>query len=48
MLSDGRLSVMFYLSVLSVTLVYCAQTGGWIKMKLSTKVGNASALVILC
>jgi len=27
------------LSVLSVTLVYCGQTVGWIKMKLGTEVG---------
>ena len=27
------------LSVLSVTLVYCGQTAGWIKMKLGTQVG---------
>jgi len=26
-------------SVLSVTLVYCGQTVGWIKMKLCTEVG---------
>jgi len=32
----GLLSV---LSCLSVTLVYCGQTVGWIKMKLSTEVG---------
>ena len=33
MLSDHCLSVM------SVTLVYCGQTVGWIKMKLGTEVG---------
>jgi len=37
MLSDRCLSVC--LSVLSVTLVYCGQTVGWIKMKLGTQVG---------
>jgi len=33
----GPLSVC--LCVLSVTLVYCGQTVGWIKMKLGTTVG---------
>jgi len=36
MLSDCCLSVC---PVLSVTLVYCGQTVGWIKMKLGTEVG---------
>ena len=36
MLSDRCLSVC---PVLSVTLVYCGQTVGWIKMKLGTQVG---------
>jgi len=36
MLSDRYLSV---LSCLSVTLVYCGQTVGWIKMKLGVQVG---------
>jgi len=36
MLSDRCLSV---LSCLSVTLVYCGQTVGWIKMKLGVQVG---------
>jgi len=29
--------VLFCLSVLSVTLVYCGQTVGWIKMKLARR-----------
>jgi len=33
------LSCLFCLSVLSVTLVYCSQTVGWIKMTLGTEVG---------
>jgi len=36
MLSDRSLSVC--LSVLSVTLAYCGQTAGWIKMPLGMKV----------
>jgi len=36
MLSDRRLSLS---PVLSVTLVYCGQTVGWIKVKLGTQVG---------
>ena len=50
MLSDRCLSVC--LSCLSVTLVYCGQTAGWIKMKLGTEVGLgtecASAPATLC
>ena len=40
-LCHRTLSVLFVLSVLSVsvTLVYCGQTVGWIKMPLSTEVG---------
>ena len=34
------------LSVLSVTLVYCGQTVGWIKMPLGTEVASAQA--VLC
>ena len=37
MLSDRCLSVC--LSCLSVTLVYCGQTVGWIKMKLGMRIG---------
>jgi len=51
MLSDRCLSVLSVLSVcpaLSVTLVYCGQTVGWIKMKLVTQVGLGPALAILC
>ena len=33
------MSVMSCLSVMYVTLVFCGQTVGWIKMKLGTEVG---------
>jgi len=43
MLSDCCLSVCLSVcSVLSVTLVYCGQTVGWIKMKLGMEVGLGS------
>ena len=45
MLSDRCLSVC--LSCLSVTLVYCGQTGGWIKMKLGTQVGLGPGYIVL-
>jgi len=45
MLSDRCLSVC--LSALSVTLVYCGQTVGWIKMKLGTEVGFGSGHIML-
>jgi len=35
------------LSVLSVTLVYCGQTVGWIKMKLGMQVGLAPGHIVL-
>jgi len=35
------------LSVLSVTLVHCAQTVGWIKMKLGVQVGLCSGHIVL-
>ena len=35
------------LSVLSVTLVYCGQTVGWIKMKLGMQVGLSPDHIIL-
>jgi len=45
MLSDRSLSV---LSVcLSVTLVYCDQTVGWIKMKLGMDVGRSPGHIVL-
>jgi len=44
MLSDRCLSV---LSVLSVTLVYCGQTVGWIKMKLGMQVGLGPGHIVL-
>ena len=37
--SNGSLYAMGPLSYLSVTLVYCGQTVGWIKMPLGTVVG---------
>ena len=43
-LSDRCLS---YLSVLSVTLVYCGQTVGWIKMKLGMQVGLGHGQIVL-
>ena len=39
MLSDRCLSSPVSLLFLSVMLVYCGQTAGWIKMKLGTEVG---------
>jgi len=44
MLSDRCLSC---LSCLSVTLVYCGQTVGWIKMKLGTQVGLGTGNIVL-
>jgi len=35
------------LSVLSVTLVYCGQTVGWIKMKLGVQVGLGPGHIVL-
>ena len=35
------------LSVLSVTLVYCGQTVGWIKMKLGMQVGLGPGHIVL-
>jgi len=35
------------LSVLSVTLAYCGQMVGWIKMKLSMRVGLAHGHIVL-
>jgi len=43
-LSDRFLSVC---PVLSVTLVYCGQTVGWIKMKRVTEVGLGSGHIVL-
>jgi len=45
MLSDRCLSVC--LSVLSLTLVYCGQTFGWIKMKLGMQVGLGPGHIVL-
>jgi len=48
MLSDRCLSVcLSVLSVLSVTLVYCCQTVGWIKMKLGMEVGLGPGHIVL-
>jgi len=35
------------LSVLSVTLMYCGQTVGWIKMQLGTEVGLGPGHIVL-
>jgi len=43
----GRLSVVSVLSCLSVTLVHCAQTVGWIKMKLGKEVGLGPGHIVL-
>jgi len=47
MLSD-RCPVCSVLSVLSVTLMYCGQTVGWIEMKLGMKVGLSPAHITAC
>jgi len=48
MLSDRCLSVcLSCLYVLSVTLVYCGQTVGWIKMKLGMRVGIGPGYIVL-
>ena len=47
MLSDRCLSVMSVLSVLSVTLVYCGQTVGRIKVKLGMPVGPGPGHIVL-
>ena len=43
----GRPYRMVVLSYLSVTLVYCGQTVGWIRMKLGTEVGLGSGHIVL-
>jgi len=43
----GPFSVLSCLSVLSVTLVYCGQTVGWIKMKLGMEVVLSSGHIVL-
>jgi len=45
--SNGSLYAIGPLSVLSVTLVYCGQTVGWIKMPLGTEVGLAPGDIVL-
>jgi len=48
MLSVHYLSVCpVYPACLSVTLVYCGQTVGWIKMKLGTKVSLCAGHIVL-
>ena len=47
MLSDCCLSVLSCPVCLSVTLVYCRQTVGWIKMKLSVQVGFGPGHIVL-
>jgi len=44
MLSERSLSCV---SVLSVTLVYCGQTVGWLKMKLGMEVGLGPGHIVL-
>jgi len=46
MLSD-RCPVLSCLSCLSVTLVYCGQTVGWIKLKLGLQVGLGPSHIVL-
>ena len=46
MLSDRCLAVCYVLSCL-VTLVYCGQTVGWIKVKLGTQVGLGPGHIVL-
>jgi len=43
----GPLSVCLSLFCLSVTLVYCGQTVGWIKMKLGVDVGLGPRHIVL-
>jgi len=48
MLSDRCLSVLScHVLLLSVTLVYCGQTVGWIKMKLGMEVGLSPGDIVL-
>jgi len=47
MLSDRCLSVCPVLSAVSVTLVYCGQMVGWIKMKLGMQVGLGRGHTVL-
>jgi len=45
--ATGRLSCLSCLSVLSVTLVYCGQTVGCIKIPLGTEVGLSAGEIVL-
>ena len=52
MLSDSCLTCLFVcmnvcLSVLSVTVVYCGQTVGWIRMPLGMEVGLGLGHIVL-
>ena len=47
MLSDRCLSCLSVCPVLSVTLVYCGQTVGWIKMKLGVQIGLGRGYIVL-
>ena len=47
MLSDRCHFCLSVLSVLSVTLVYCGQTVGWIKMRLGIEVGLGPGHIVL-
>jgi len=47
MLLDHCLSCLSVCPVLSVTLVYCGQMVGWIKMKLSVQVGLGLGHIVL-
>jgi len=43
----GLLSILSVLSCLPVTLVYCGQTVGWIKVKLGVEVGLGPGHILL-
>jgi len=45
--TDNRLVCLSELSCLSVTLMYCGQTVGWIKMKLGMEVGLGQRCIVL-
>ena len=47
MLSDRCLSCLSVCPVLSVMLVYCGQTVGWIKLKLGTEEGIGPGHIVL-
>ena len=47
MLSDSCLSVLSVCHVRSVTLMYCGQTAGWIKMKLDAQIDLGPGHIVL-